>query len=189
MSVSLVWQVLYWGWVASEIIIAVATRTGRGGGNVQDRGSQAALWIAIVAAFTACEWLRAIYPQNMFGGASWVKPAAIIVLVVALIIRWTAIVTLGREFSAHVAITESQKICRAGLYRVVRHPSYLGLWLVFVATGLHARNWPGFLVAIVPTTAALIYRIHVEEAALRKAFGEEYMAYSRETNRLIPGVY
>jgi len=44
-------------------------------------------------------------------------------------------------------------------------------------------------VAIVPTTAALIYRIQVEEMALREAFGEEYVRYSRVTKRLVPGVY
>jgi len=42
---------------------------------------------------------------------------------------------------------------------------------------------------IVPTTAALLYRIHVEEAALAKAFGEEYVAYGKATKRLVPGVY
>lgn len=40
-----------------------------------------------------------------------------------------------------------------------------------------------------PPTLTLLYRIHVEETALRAAFGEEYVAYSRKTKRLIPGVY
>jgi protein-S-isoprenylcysteine O-methyltransferase Ste14 len=38
-------------------------------------------------------------------------------------------------------------------------------------------------------TAALLYRIHVEEAALREHFGAEYVAYCAETKRLVPGVY
>jgi protein-S-isoprenylcysteine O-methyltransferase Ste14 len=29
----------------------------------------------------------------------------------------------------------------------------------------------------------------VEEAALRAHFGEEYIQYSRETKRLVPGIY
>ncbi|HUZ97065.1 MAG TPA: UBP-type zinc finger domain-containing protein [Edaphobacter sp.] len=37
---------------------------------------------------------------------------------------------------------------------------------------------------LVLTTAALLYRIHVEEAALCSAFGEEYAVYSRMTKRL-----
>jgi protein-S-isoprenylcysteine O-methyltransferase Ste14 len=42
---------------------------------------------------------------------------------------------------------------------------------------------------MVPSFAALLYRIHVEEKALCDAFGEEYQEYSRITKRLIPGVY
>jgi protein-S-isoprenylcysteine O-methyltransferase Ste14 len=78
---------------------------------------------------------------------------------------------------------------RSGLYRVLRHPSYLGLLMVFVAIAIHSRNWISFVVAVVPTTAALIYRIQVEEQALQEAFGEEYAQYSRVTKRLVPGVY
>ena len=64
-----------------------------------------------------------------------------------------------------------------------------GLLLVFVAIGLHSCSWTAFAVVLVPTTAAVLYRIHVEELALREAFGDEYAEYSRTTARLIPGVY
>jgi len=117
------------------------------------------------------------------------KTAGLIVLVVALIIRWTAILTLGKAFSSNVAIRDSQQLNRSGLYSLVRHPSYLGLVLVFLAIGLHSRNWLSFAIVLIPTTAALLYRIQVEEAALLRAFGEEYVAYSKATKRLIPGIY
>jgi protein-S-isoprenylcysteine O-methyltransferase len=189
MTLSLIWEVLYWGWFASEVIIGVATRTKRSSGKVHDRGSLLLLWIVIVISITACEWVSATGGKNLFGGGHWLKVAAVIVLVVGLGIRWTAIVTLGRAFSSNVAILDSQKIMRSGIFGWMRHPSYLGLLLVFVAVGLHSRNWIGFALAVVPTAAVMMYRIHVEEIALRAAFGEEYEAYGRETKRLIPGVY
>jgi protein-S-isoprenylcysteine O-methyltransferase Ste14 len=37
--------------------------------------------------------------------------------------------------------------------------------------------------------AALSYRIHVEEEALRTAFGHAYTVYSSKTKRLVPGIY
>lgn len=186
---AILWTAFYWAWVASEVLIAVATRTGISGGKIRDRGSQLILWIVIVISVTACEWLRRIMPANMFGGAAWLKTASVVVLVAALAMRWTAVFTLGRSFSANVAIRESQKMMRSGLYRMVRHPSYLGLLMVFVAIAIHSRNWISFVVAVVPTTAALIYRIQVEEQALQEAFGEEYAQYSQVTKRLVPGVY
>jgi protein-S-isoprenylcysteine O-methyltransferase Ste14 len=50
-------------------------------------------------------------------------------------------------------------------------------------------GWLSLAVMLVPTTLALLYRIHVEEAALNEAFGEEYAAYSQVTRRLIPGIF
>jgi len=40
-----------------------------------------------------------------------------------------------------------------------------------------------------PATPAHLYRIHVEEAELIEAFGQQYLDYSKETKRLVPGVY
>jgi protein-S-isoprenylcysteine O-methyltransferase Ste14 len=189
MTFSVVWQILYWTWFASEIYIGIATRTKRSTGNVRDRGSLLLLWIVIVTSITACIWISETSPRNMFGGAPWLRTAAVIVLVAGLAIRWTAIRTLGKSFSSNVAIQDSQKVKKDGLYRFVRHPSYLGLLMVFLAVGLHARNWLSFALALVPTTAALLYRIHIEEAALTAAFGDEYVAYCKHTNRLLPGLY
>ncbi len=189
MTLSIVWRVLYWGWVASEILVGVATRTKRSSGNVRDRGSLIILWIVIAMSMTACSWIGETGPQNMFRGVHWLKTASVILVVAGLGTRWTAIVTLGKSFSSNVAIQDSQKITKTGLYRFVRHPSYLGLLLVFLGIGLHSRNWIGFAAALVPTSAALLYRIHIEEAALRTVFGEEYAVYSRATKRLVPGLY
>jgi protein-S-isoprenylcysteine O-methyltransferase Ste14 len=123
---------------------------------------------------------------NMFAAASI---AGVIVLIGGLVVRCIAIVTLGKAFSANVAIKSAQTIQRTGIYAVLRHPSYSGLLLIFLGIGFHSRNWLGLAVAFLPTTAALLYRIRIEEAALSKTFGQEYLAYSRTTKRLVPGVY
>src|SRR5271169_5127927 len=182
----LAWRVLYWGWVASEILVGIGTRTKRSTGKVHDRGSLLILWLVIFISITACEWVSEATAPTMFGGAHALRIAAVIVLVVGLVIRWSAILTLGKSFSSNVAILDSQQISSSGLYRVVRHPSYLGLLLVVLAIGLHSRNWLSFALSLVPTTAVLLYRMHIEESALRKAFGREYTDYSQTTKRLIP---
>jgi protein-S-isoprenylcysteine O-methyltransferase Ste14 len=190
-NLSLLWRVLTWGWLASEIVIGLATRTRRSSGKVRDRGTLAILWIVIFASITACEWIGDRSTPNMFGGAHWLRPLIIsdALMIVGLAVRWTAILTLGKAFSSNVAIQESQTIQRSGLYRIVRHPSYLGMLIIFLAIGVHSRNWLGLAVVLVPTTAALLYRMHVEEIALRDAFGAEYADYSKSTKRLIPGIY
>jgi protein-S-isoprenylcysteine O-methyltransferase Ste14 len=189
MTISLLFRVLCRIWFASEVIVAVGTRTRGGKGNIRDRGSMLILWIVITTAITGCEWLSAVVTAPLFRGAPWLRMASFLVLLIGITIRWTAIFTLGKAFSANVAIREEQKLKQSGLYRFVRHPSYSGLLLILLAVGLQSRNWAGLLVLIVPTTAALIYRIHVEEAALSEAFGEQYAGYSKATWRLVPGLY
>jgi protein-S-isoprenylcysteine O-methyltransferase Ste14 len=125
----------------------------------------------------------------MFAGARWLRPLSDALMIVGLAVRWTAILTLGKAFSSNVAIQESQTVQRSGLYGIVRHPSYLGMLIIFLAIGVHWRNLLGLAVVMIPTTAALLYRIHVEEIALRDAFGAEYADYSKSTKRLIPGIY
>jgi protein-S-isoprenylcysteine O-methyltransferase Ste14 len=189
LNLSLLWHILLYGWTASEILLAVATRTGKSGGKVQDRGSMLVMWAAIVCGITAAEWIGNMAPANIFGGAHWLKIAAIFVLVAGIALRWTAILSLGKAFSPNVAIRNSQTIYQSGLYRFVRHPSYSGLLLIFLSIAIHERNWIAAAVVLVATILAMLYRIHVEEIALNEAFGAQYASYSKTTWRLIPGIY
>jgi protein-S-isoprenylcysteine O-methyltransferase Ste14 len=61
--------------------------------------------------------------------------------------------------------------------------------VIFLAIGIHSRNWISLFVVLIPTTVALLYRIHIEEIALNHAFGDAYAFYSKTTCRLLPFVY
>ncbi len=176
-------------WVVGEILIALITTTRPGRGKLQDRGTQIILWIVIIASLRIDEWMHKFFPVNMPGSYSWLRPAALGMFILGLGVRAVAVVTLGKAFSANVAMRDGQRLQRSGLYALVRHPSYLGLELILLALALHARTWECFAVVLVPPTLAVLYRIHVEEIALRRAFGADYEDYRRSTKRLIPGVY
>lgn len=184
---------LYWAWVASELVIAITTRTRKSTGVTHDRGSQTILWIVIVACATFCFRISYSHPPDIFPADPHarhiLRGIAVLVLALGLAIRWTAIFTLGRAFSANVAIREAQQLRTTGLYRIVRHPSYLGMELIFLAIALASVNWLAAAIILIPTAAAVLYRIYVEEIALRSAFGQQYADYSAKTKRLIPGAY
>lgn len=186
---AIAWQVLYWLWVASEVWIALATRTRSGKGEVHDRGSFRLLWIVLVCSLVSGVWFGEASLTGRISHAQWMRATGLVLMAAALLLRWSAVLSLGKAFSSNVAIRESQRVRTTGLYRWMRHPSYAGLILLFVAVGIHARNWIAFLIITVPTTAAVFYRIGVEESALREHFGLEYIEYSKKTRRLIPGVY
>jgi protein-S-isoprenylcysteine O-methyltransferase Ste14 len=176
-------------WGIGEILLIVLTQTRPGEGKIRDRGTQIILLVVIVASFRIDEWMRNLFPVDMPGSYSWLRPVALGILILGLAVRAAAIVNLGRAFSTNVATRAGQRVQRSGLYRFVRHPSYLGLELIFLSFALHSRTWACFAVVLVPPTLAVLYRIHVEETALRVAFGADYEDYSRTTKRLIPGVY
>ena len=189
MNLEFAFNVLAQVWLVGEILIVVLTQTRQGQGKIQDRGTQIILWIVIIASFKTDEWLHGLYPVDMPGSHSWLRPMALGFVILGLAVRIAAIVTLGRAFSTNVAMRAGQTLERSGLYGLVRHPSYLGLELILLGFALHARTWACFAVVLVPPTLAVLYRIHVEETALRLAFGADYEDYSRSTKRLIPGIY
>jgi protein-S-isoprenylcysteine O-methyltransferase Ste14 len=93
---------------------------------------------------------------------------------------------LGHRFSRLVAIQPGHTLVTTGLYRVVRHPSYLGLLVNSLGWALAFRSGVGVLLTalLIPP---LIARIGAEERLLRSQFGGEYEVYRRRTSRLVPG--
>jgi protein-S-isoprenylcysteine O-methyltransferase Ste14 len=189
MSLAILWRVLIWVWVASEIVIAFGTRAKSGSASVRDRGSLAILWMVITTACLAAGWLGEVRFARIPISSPTAKMVGIVVLVAGLALRWTAVLTLGKFFTSNVAIHEGQTVLRTGVYRYLRHPSYTGLWLAFAGLAFHYRDWVSLFVVLLPITAAMLYRIRVEEAALVGAFGTEYEDYRKTTSRLIPRLY
>jgi protein-S-isoprenylcysteine O-methyltransferase len=184
-------MILYWLWVAVEIYVVFTARIRRGGSTgvtTSDRGSLLLLWCVIGGSISAGFWIAFAYAPTAIHAGHWLRVTSDLVFAVGLAIRITAIYTLGRSFTANVSIHATQTLHRSGLFRYVRHPSYTGMMLIFLGLGLRMQNWLSLGIVVILPFAALLYRIHVEEAALSGAF-EEYADYSRTTKRLVPGVY
>ena len=73
-------------------------------------------------------------------------------------------------------------------YGIVRHPSYLGLFINSLGWSLAFRSGVGVILTLL-FVPPLICRINAEEDLLRAHFGHEYIAYSSHTWRLVPGIY
>jgi protein-S-isoprenylcysteine O-methyltransferase len=115
--------------------------------------------------------------------------AGLVVMGIGIIVRSIAIAQLGRFHTPNVAVREGHRLLDTGLYRYVRHPSYLGALIAFFGLGLALGNWLSAVVMLIIMPCVYLYRIREEEAALSAAFGDAYRAYCRRTKRLIPGLY
>jgi protein-S-isoprenylcysteine O-methyltransferase Ste14 len=172
--------------VAEKIMLR--GRRVKAGANL-DRGSLALFDVTGVLSIPAGIVLGFTDYGRLRAGEPYVAAAGLVLLVAGTALRWAAIRALWRYFTVNVSILEGQRVVRRGLYRVVRHPSYTGLLLRYLGLGLALANWASAALVFLPLLAATLYRIRVEEAALREHFGEEYTAYARATKRLVPGVF
>jgi protein-S-isoprenylcysteine O-methyltransferase Ste14 len=103
-------------------------------------------------------------------------------------LRIWPVFVLGRRFSGLVAIQPGHTLVTSGVYGIIRHPSYLGLFVNSVGWGLAFRSVVGVLLAAL-TIPPLLARIRAEETLLRAQFGAEYDAYRARTSRLIPWLF
>ena len=181
--------VLLVAWLISEVVLGVARRVKQGSARVSDRGSLLLLWVVIGISVASGGCLQFVELGRMTLSPGTSRLVALGLIVLGLVVRWSAILTLGRFFNTSVAIQVGHRIVRSGLYRSVRHPSYSGLLLAFAGLGVAFRSWLSLAAVLIPVVAAVVYRIHVEEGALLETFGEQYVDYCQTTRRLIPWVY
>ena len=104
-------------------------------------------------------------------------------------LREWAVLTLGASFTFDVRVAADQRVITNGPYRFVRHPSYTGLILAYVGLGLAFGDWVCLAILAILPTAGLVYRIAVEESALRGQLGAEYERFAAGRKRLVPGIW
>ena len=172
----------------SELILTVTKRSKQK--NVKkknDRGSLIILWVIIILSITA--GFNLAYYKTWSSLNYFIYAMGIMVYFSGMIIRWTSIIQLKKAFTVDVAISRNQELKTDGLYRLVRHPSYLGTIMIVSGLSLCMNSLFSFLVVTIPVFLANIYRIHVEEAILVDEFGEKYKEYRKTTRKIIPYIY
>ncbi|MHB8140264.1 MAG: methyltransferase family protein [Vulcanimicrobiaceae bacterium] len=156
----------------------------------RDRYSQALLMIGgmIVAGILVGTNLMFSTLGRISSGVP-LQVVGLVIMAVGIAVRVTAIRQLGRFHTPNVAILAGHQLMDTGLYRYIRHPSYLGALIGLLGFSLALGNWFSLIVIMGILPLFYLIRIHEEETALADALGDRYRAYCRRTRRLIPGVY
>lgn len=167
-----------WGLVEAYAL----SRRPHGAARNADHHTRLMLVASSMLAFFVIEFLvHASAP----GPSEW-RAVGVGLCLLGLSVRIWAIATLGRFFTTEVMIQADQKVVDRGPYRWVRHPSYLGILLLFLGVPLAQGQPVGDLVMLVVFLPALTYRMAVEERTLVEALGLAYQEYQARTRRLIP---
>src|SRR5436309_7376818 len=186
MSVSLLLGLVY---LISELLLTVTRRSRSRTGTKQDRSTFCVVWLVIMVSVAAGIYVAKRLPAAALPHQRSFAFAGVVLFVAGLLLRWWAIITLGRFFTVDVTIEKDHELVERGPFRLVRHPSYTGVLLAFVGWALTLGNWVAMAVVLVPIFVAFVRRMNVEEKALHRALGDRYVAYIRRTKRLIPGIY
>jgi protein-S-isoprenylcysteine O-methyltransferase Ste14 len=150
--------------------------------------SRAAIWIVMFAWWILFD--RSIQTLSWrfvpAGQASLYTGLALTIAGLAFSV-W-ARVSLGRNFSAMVTVTEDHKLQRTGAYGIVRHPIYSGFMLATLGTAIAFGAVRG-LVSFALVVLAWGYKSRIEERLMIEQFGGEYEGYQREVKALIPLIW
>ena len=169
-----------------ELLQALRVRRGATRANMRAEAAFRAVFFSAILLFPIG---RAIAPAAGIGGGVWLFALGAVIAWLGLLLRWWSFLTLGRYFTVVVKTSEGQPVVDRGPYRVLRHPSYTGLLLVFLGGGIMWGNWVSTVGATLLVLIALLYRLRIEERALTAALGDRYREFATGRARLVPYVW
>lgn len=175
-------------WITSEIILNRIFRAGQEDKQHSDRRSLITIWVTIMIVMPVAQYISGRYPKPI-SSYEYTSYIGMGMIVAGMIFRFIAVYTLGRYFTVNVTIRTDHKIIQQGLYKYLRHPSYLGSLFSFLGNGFALNNWYGMLIVFIPVTLIFMNRMRIEEELLISNFGQEYIDYKKRTWSLIPFVY
>ena len=109
-----------------------------------------------------------------------------IILFLATIIFYLSHKELADNWSPFVEVKERQKLIKTGIYRYIRHPMYLSMWLFAFFQGFLLSNIFIEIFGILAWSNLYFIRINNEEKIMIDIFGNEYKEYIENTGRIFP---
>ena len=117
--------------------------------------------------------------------APWLGTA---LMIAALWLFYRSHADLGKNWSVTLELHKGHQLIRRGIYRSIRHPMYLSIFLWGFSQGLLLRNWLAGWSALATFSVLYAVRTPREERMMIEFFGEEYLNYMRQTGRIFPRI-
>jgi steroid 5-alpha reductase family enzyme len=143
-------------------------------------------------AATIAVWIAIIYLLLSLAGATNRGPfdaAAAIGIALFLFGSW---MNSWSEYQRHRWKQPPEnhgRLYTAGLFRLSRHPNYLGDLISFSGLALIAGRWIAGIIPAIMLVGFIFVNIPMLDGHLAEHYGEEFAAYARRTRKLIPFVY
>ncbi|MGB8411365.1 MAG: isoprenylcysteine carboxylmethyltransferase family protein [Candidatus Binatus sp.] len=124
-------------------------------------------------------------PSNVAGLTLFAAIVGVALALVAMVVSAWAFVSIPTVSTGHYVLN-AQPVAQKGPYRWVRHPIYLGVFLIWLALALAFGSVLTFLLAALYVFPAYILYMRSEEQMMAASYGAEYTSYCRKTGMLLP---
>lgn len=177
----------------SEIFIFVYTYRKKDGKEIsRDRGTKWLLYLNFIVCILISFYnvsKKAFNFIRMMKLPGFCIELGICLMLLGIVIRVSAVLTLRKAFTLNVQITSRQRLITSSLYRKIRHPAYTGSILSLLGIALALRDLVSVGIVLVCCLVCYQIRIAVEEVALEIRFKEEYILYKHNTYKLFPYIF
>jgi protein-S-isoprenylcysteine O-methyltransferase Ste14 len=154
----------------------------------ESRAERARYWILLVIAYVLLlrsnslpspfNWLAIPHAKS----SAW---AGALLCVSGLLFAIWARVVLGGNWSGVITLKEGHEFIERGPYRIVRHPIYTGMLIMFAGTAIAIGYFGGFI-GLLLLFVSFWLKLKREEDLMLKHFPDKYAAYRRRVKRIIP---
>jgi protein-S-isoprenylcysteine O-methyltransferase Ste14 len=142
------------------------------------------LFLELAAIFLA--FLLQNRPGDAPGIAQFV--AAYLLGGLGVLLFWTSITHLGKQFRIHAGLYHDHELVRTGPYAIVRHPIYCSILCMLVCTMLLVTRLEWAAVPMALFIVGTEIRVHSEDKLLASRFGAQFESYRKQVRAYIPFV-
>jgi protein-S-isoprenylcysteine O-methyltransferase Ste14 len=170
-------------WIAW--LAAFAKPAGRLRGQTRiERAPGARLGMVLNILAFACLWV----PFRPQGFVKTIPELAASMLLgpLSALLAWKAVRHLGRQWHFEAVLYENHVLVKTGPYSQIRHPIYLSMLGMLLATGLGCTWWPLLVVGLFLLVVGIEIRIQAEDKLLEMYFQDEFIEYRARVLGYIP---
>ncbi|UCG55176.1 MAG: isoprenylcysteine carboxylmethyltransferase family protein [Dehalococcoidia bacterium] len=146
------------------------------------------LFLGLVALFVlASIWVDKRFLFFHFEAYWWTQSLSIIILILGWLICMWAALTFLRNRGTPVPFNPPPKLITTGLYRYIRNPMLLGLFIFLLGLGVLLGSFS--LIFIFTPLFVVInvsYLKAIEEKEMEKKFGRQYLEYKKKVPMFFP---